>query len=295
MRFYYRDVRPPQATMLDTLAARSRHATEVQVGKHLARRASRLTESGLLGKGPVVTLTSYGDRVATVHNTIMSIASGQVKPRRIILWLDDEVIFRRLPSSLLRLQRYGLEVELALKFGPHTKYYPFVRSEVTTQAFVTADDDIIYPKWWFTTLVEAAAKSPDEIVCYRSHRVSISAGEFTPYNHWSSTRTQEGSLLNFATGVSGTYFPPVMHDSLREAGDSFVSVAPSADDVWLYSVAVKNGVRTRQVFTRPLHFCTSEDSQTQTLMAVNLTGRNDAALRSTFSALEFSRLRENST
>ena len=41
------------------------------------------------GPGVVVSMTTYGKRVRTVHLAIESIARGAVRPARLILWLDE--------------------------------------------------------------------------------------------------------------------------------------------------------------------------------------------------------------
>ena len=76
----------------------------------------------------VVSLTSYNERVDTVFYTIESIGRGSVKPIRIILWLDEHDILNCLPSSLERLKKRGLEVLISKNYGPHTKYYPYVKN-----------------------------------------------------------------------------------------------------------------------------------------------------------------------
>jgi hypothetical protein len=103
--------------------------------------------------GPVVSLTTHGGRILTVHLTIESIGRAKLRPSRMILWLDDVAKFRSLPATLGRLQKRGLEVKLSKNYGPHTKYYPYVESEETiTQPLVTADDDILYPSYWLKKL-----------------------------------------------------------------------------------------------------------------------------------------------
>ncbi|MDR3413234.1 MAG: hypothetical protein P4L87_20160, partial [Formivibrio sp.] len=48
-----------------------------------------VTEQG----GPVVSLTTYKKRSKKVYLAIESIADGDVRPSRLILWIDDEVLF----------------------------------------------------------------------------------------------------------------------------------------------------------------------------------------------------------
>src|SRR4051812_39338036 len=85
-----------------------------------------------LPEGPIVSLTTHGSRIDTVYLTIESIASGSMRPSRLILWLDNQSLYDHMPDTLRRLVTRGLEVRLCGNYGPHTKYYPFVESH---QAF----------------------------------------------------------------------------------------------------------------------------------------------------------------
>ena len=49
-----------------------------------------VTEPG----GPVVSLTTYGTRSRKAYLAIESIAQGRLRPSRLILWIDDENLFR---------------------------------------------------------------------------------------------------------------------------------------------------------------------------------------------------------
>lgn len=48
---------------------------------------------------PIVSLTSYGERVAISYLAIESILKGRLRPSRIILWVDDEETVEHLPAA----------------------------------------------------------------------------------------------------------------------------------------------------------------------------------------------------
>lgn len=99
--------------------------------------------------GPVVSLTTYGRRARTAYLAIESIARGDVRPSRLILWIDEESLLNSPPKTILRLQKRGLEVKGCKNYRPHKKYYPFVESQESFNLpLVTADDDILYPRYW---------------------------------------------------------------------------------------------------------------------------------------------------
>ncbi|HZU08858.1 MAG TPA: hypothetical protein VFA02_03075 [Pseudacidobacterium sp.] len=204
----------------------------------------------------VVSLTTHGVRLKTAHVALESIGRGTVKPSRLILWIDKEDAAHGLPSTIQRLQKRGLEVMVSDgKYGPHTKYYPYLKStQDFTAPLVTADDDIVYPKWWLRDLLEAYHKNPRVVNCHRAHVVVCRNGKIASYSEWQSCTTVEERFENFATGVSGVIYPPEFQRVLFQAGDGFQQCCPWADDVWLHVQALRAGYKVRQVREKPAHF-----------------------------------------
>jgi len=264
----------------------------------------RIVEPG----GPIVSLTTYGPRLNSVHLTIESIGCGRRKPSRLILWLDDERRFKDLPDGVRRLQTRGLEVCLAPNLGPHTKYYPYVASlSVHTVPLVTADDDIIYPRQWLDSLWRAYVTEPSKINCYRAHVVALGSippkvipqstetspleggGQdsgrlvILPYRVWPPCQSRESSWRHFATGVSGVIYPPRFLEFLRAQGLGFKNCCPKADDVWLHAMALRAGMRIRQIGRLPRHFPVVPDTQVQGLVHFNsFNGGNDHQISETY-------------
>jgi hypothetical protein len=248
-------------------------------------RSNRFSRREVVGPdGPVVSLTSHGRRVRTVYLTIESIARGRRLPSRLILWLDDEVIFRNLPESLLRLKRRGLEVRMAKNYGPHTKYYPYVASgDEFGPPLVTADDDILYPAYWLERLAQANAERPDLIHCYRARVIASQSDGLGPYNDWQMCSSTEANVLNFATGVSGVIYPPEFLSVLRKAGSEFERCCPRADDLWLNVQAVRSGYKVRQIVRqKDLHFLALRDTHQMALSNFNCQSGNDHQAKLTY-------------
>lgn len=236
----------------------------------------------------VVSMTSYAARLRTVDVALESIARGTVKPRRLLLWLDDPGLMAARPPAIRRLQQRGVEVLLSPNFGPHTKYYPYVATNgASSRPLVTADDDVIYPANWLRSLVEANREHPDTINAHWVSTISINAGSITQYEGWERRKDTDAGLHNFALGVSGVIYPPLMLRQLRSRGDLFMDVCPGADDIWLHWVALRAGIPTRQVDKVPRHFPLIPGSQAQALSDVNVgQNRNDHWIRALYSAAD---------
>lgn len=211
--------------------------------------------------GPVLSLTSHGKRLETVFYTIESIRRGDVKPSRVILWLDNEDK-NNLPDTLKRLQKAGLEIYYSKNIGPHKKYYHYLQeNEDFNKPLVTADDDVIYPPDWLKGLVDAYRSNPSVIHSYRTYRMRLFDGKFIPFKDWRKRGSQTPSHLNFISGVSGVIYPPEFLEYLKDVGDGFLSTCPTSDDIWLTVHALRSGFKIAQVDTHPKTFKTIPGSQ----------------------------------
>lgn len=244
---------------------------------------SRTPVSG--GSGPVVSLTTHGERTSICHITIESIARGSLRPTRLILWLDDASIFEALPAPLRRLKQRGLEIHLVENFGPHTKYFPYVEAEEEFSIpLVTADDDIIYSAKWLEQLTDEWNQTPQYVVAFRARRIALNETGIAPYSQWQFSSSTAPSLLNFATGVGGVIYPPTMLRSLKLRGREFMSTTRAADDVWLHNTALREGIAIRQVTERAQTFPVIERAQVSGLKHSNVAeGRNDEQIMRTYS------------
>lgn len=264
-----------------------RQARRIAGAAHEARIEwpNRLAARSVTGSADVVvSLTTHGPRVNRVHVTIESICAGKVRPARLILWLNPGSDTATLPAPLARLQRRGLEVKFVENFGPHTKYYPYVASqEKHVRPLVTADDDVIYPPDWLERLVDAHRAEPEYSHCYRARRVALEGASLAPYNTWQFDTSGVPSLLNFATGVAGVIYPPGILQRLKELGDQFRACCPKADDLWLHVVAVRHGVRIKQLAGHAVDFDVVRGTPASGLYHYNLVGTgNDEQIEKTY-------------
>jgi hypothetical protein len=234
----------------------------------------------------VVSLTSYGERLKTVHLALESIAAGWTLPSRLILWVDTPDALTGQYPELKRLAARGLEVRLTDNYGPHKKYFPYLLSmEQFDTPLVTADDDILYSRWWLEGLVHAHHAHPNVVNCYRAHSIEIANGAVASYLDWKPCLATRSSFCYFATGASGRICPPRLLATLKSAGNTFMALCPMADDVWLHLNALRSGIKTRQVKSRPLRFPHVPNTQAIGLYHDNVfQGRNDEQIKHTFTA-----------
>lgn len=262
----------------------------------------RLTTQNLLSRrscthasGPVVSLTTHGRRMKTAFLAIESIARGTVRPSRLVLALDAPEQGARLPATLRRLQRRGLEIMYAKPAGPHLKYLAYLESGAALdRPLVTADDDLMYPQWWLDRLYVAHKQAPDLIHCFRARRVQLTAlGEFAPHSQWLACTDTEASLDTCATGVSGVIYPAAFQRWLLANGRQFEACCPKADDIWLHVMALRGGFKARQIQAEPIHFVGILGTQRDALHRTNVRGfGNDRQIAATYTDEDMALLRQ---
>jgi DNA-binding beta-propeller fold protein YncE len=244
--------------------------------------------------GPVVSLTTHGQRLGLAYLAIESIAAGRRKPSRIILWLEEKPALENPPATLKRLQARGLEILLSDGYGPHTKYYPYLEATTTFERpLVTADDDILYPRDWLAVLIGAHEADPAVIHCHRVHRIGLNGRQLAPYNEWNPCNDDQPSHLNFITGAGGAIYPPGYLEFLKHQGSRFMQCCPHADDIWLTANAIRAGVKVAQARREYVSasFPGIPGSQAQALYKLNVeAGGNQRQLMQTLSDADIARL-----
>ena len=243
----------------------------------------KITDAG----GPVVSLTTYGARLDTVYLTIESIAAGYKKPGRMVLWIDDKSAYETLPDSILNLKKRGLEISLTNNYGPHTKYFPQVRSNKTENQLplVTADDDMLYPRYWLKKLFDAHVRLPNLVHAWRVRGIELNESGLSPYDYWRYCNDVSPSFLHFAEGVSGVIYPVELQKILAEEGEKFMDLCPIADDIWLHVQAIRNGFRISQLESTHKNFPCIPGTEKMGRMNFNVhEGGNDIQIKKTYTS-----------
>lgn len=240
------------------------------------------------GDGVVVSLTTHGVRLDRCHLSIESIARGKERPGRLILWVSAKDLNRPIPRKIRKQMSRGLEVRPAEDgMGPHTKYYHAVSLVAESPGpLVTADDDVLYPRYWLQKLLSCHGRNEHAIFCYRARVMRFeSQSRLAPYNSWpyaTAENLKEGPL--FITGVSGVLYPSLMVDALARRGKGFSAICPSADDIWLTHTAHEAKIPIKLVQPCSIDFPSLKSAQSTGLKHSNVTAHgNDQQLLHTFS------------
>jgi hypothetical protein len=242
----------------------------------------------------VVSLTSYQRRINDVYLTIESLFQQALKADKIILWLSRENFpdeYDGLPAVLLRQCGRGLDIQFVDGDIGCYKKIIYALERYTDSLIITTDDDIMYPQDTVDQLYRAHLKQPQVIHCQRGHRIIKGADEkLLPYRQWEhSVNSLEPAYDIFPTGNGGVMYFPGCFDEEVFNQKQFMALAPSADDIWLKAMTIKNGVKSQPVYDERYwksRFLTIENSQQGSLTSINKskTCGNDVKLKAVFDA-----------
>jgi hypothetical protein len=255
-------------------------------GRAMQGRAWAARPHGL-SRRLVVSLTSFPGRFDTLLPTLQSLLFQTMRPDAVQLWIAHEDV-ARLPDAVRQLEPLGLDVRACADMRSYKKIVPALAEEPES-LIVTADDDIWYWPGWLEELVEAHRATGNTVVAHRAHRIVLRPdGHPDSYARWERpVRQSLAGPLIFPTGVHGVlYAPGALHPDVTRR-DLFMSLAPSADDIWLYWMHRRCGSRPH-VLALGHRILEWPGSQAVKLQSGNLAGGgNDLAVAAMISAFGF--------
>lgn len=237
----------------------------------------------------IVSLTSYPERMYDLHFCLYSLLNQTLKPDMVILWLAREEFpngENDISKKVLNLKKNGLTIKWCKNIRSYKKLIPALE-EYPQDIIVTADDDIFYPQNWLEKLYTSYIKNPQNIHCHRAHKITFDKNSrIEPYQNWRKCIDDKTlSFNNFSTTGGGVLYPPkcLYKDVLNE--DYFTKLAPEADDIWFWAMAVMNNTKIRVienpfnqiVYTNPAREQRIYDETT--LYSKNCAGGNDEQLK----------------
>lgn len=195
------------------------------------------------GQKVIVSLTSFPKRIPTLHLVIECLLRQTVKPDKIILFLTQSQVLSidSLPSSLLELQKRGLEIQLCPdEIRSHTKYF-YAMQQFPEDIVITVDDDLFYR----TDLVESLLKNhkahPNAIVANWTKEILPGKKKYTEWPDNLMTHKPHENRSQLLLGVSGVLYPPHSLDEEAFDVEKIINLSLTADDVWLTAMARKKG------------------------------------------------------
>ena len=195
-----------------------------------------------------VSLTSFPERIPTLHYTIESLLTQSLKPDNLILWLANEQFPNKeedLPKSLLQLKNFGLSIKWCEDIKSYKKLIPTL-SEYPDDIIITFDDDIYYDEKTVENLYNAYLNTPNAITTIRAFRVGFNDKKQLSFLRskdviWDWKNYQQPSLYNTIIGCGGVLYPPhCLHSDILDK-NKFMNIVPTQDDIYFWAMAVLKG------------------------------------------------------
>ena len=226
-----------------------------------------------LGVPIIASLTSYPPRIRYAWIAIETLLRQSVRPLKIILVLNVvDFPNGKIPRKLLSQGRRGLSIVWVKENGrSYDKILPVITA-YPEETIVTFDDDKFFPPNLLQALFSASLNFPDTIIGSRGWEIKKSPGRDELHYGQGWKRAQPGShgKMLFTPGGNGCLYPAgSLHESVRDLGAA-LSYCPTADDIWLWGAAVKNGTKFH-CLGLPAHRPVARQKPTPALSDINST------------------------
>lgn len=226
----------------------------------------------------VASLTTFPDRINIVHKTIRTLLNQTVKPDTLVLWLAESQFPKgeeELPKELLELKEFGLTIKWCEDVRSYKKIIPALK-EFPEDVIITFDDDIYYDDNVIENLYNSYLRYPECISANRSVRLYTDKNTIKvlplAYSYW--IKFQEPSFLNSIIGCGGVLYPPHSLSDEVLNQERFMKIIPTQDDMWLWGMAVLNGIKIRVVSGYDMNIQTVGNSQHCGLCKINKDKKN---------------------
>jgi len=188
----------------------------------------------------IISLTSHGRRLAeSAPHAIYSLLNQTHKADKVILYLDTN------DAATAELKNIaGLEIREG--YEPIKSYSKLVWAlqEFPDDTIITADDDCFYALDSVEHLVKHSAENPACIVGTCMRQIEFEADtQFKLYREWQSILGKGIYPAAFPLGVGMILYPPNSFYADVANSQLFKEIAPTADDMWFWAMAVLKGTK----------------------------------------------------
>lgn len=197
-------------------------------------KSYKMTRGG--GIKPIVSMTSFPARINSVWQVVECMLRQTIKPAKILLWLSKEQFPTResIPQTLWNRESDMFEIRMVDgDIRSHKKYY-YVSKEYPDSLIFLIDDDIYYPSDILERSLFLRYKNTGAVIAnYGRHIRYNEDGSLKTYNSWpTESRYSEADDLFFGSGGGTLFCPSELFSDLTNLKMA-MSLAPTADDIWL--------------------------------------------------------------
>lgn len=199
----------------------------------------------------VVSLTSIPSRFKTLHLVIRSLFTQTHHPKKIVLWLNEE-IRSEIPERILKLQGDLFEICYSPLNCSHRKLIHSLE-KYPDDVIITCDDDMMYRKNWLSLLYKAHQLNPAHVIGnYTLYINHDDQGKPLPYGEWKyPTHGKINTKAIIPIGAWGVLYPPrALANAVLDIA-LFLKIAPKNDDLWFKTMALLNNTLSTEAEEKP--------------------------------------------
>jgi hypothetical protein len=138
----------------------------------------------------------------------------------------------------------NVHVNFVKNFGPYRKLIPIIDQIDEEALIVTADDDVLYSENWLKEIVETSSLYPSAIVCGMARHIKKNMlGRWQNYANWPLVMGQSLSMELIPIGCAGVAYKKELLDLEFLTDESFLNLAPSADDIWFRQASMRKNAK----------------------------------------------------
>lgn len=224
---------------------------EIPISLFQSLRLRILSKKRLIKNEPkvpvIVSLATIPSRLHIVHITVRSILNQSVVPKKIILWLHED-LKTKVPKKLAKLQGEFFEIRFSKLTSSHRKLVNTLKI-YPELAILTCDDDMIYRKNWLNNTYNSHLENSTAIIANQVRCISYDNDEVLPYTKWNTMGDAcKNHLALLPIGAGGTLYPPnSLHEDVLDS-ELFLKLTPTTDDLWFKAMSLKK--ETISIFSK---------------------------------------------
>lgn len=205
----------------------------------------------------IISLTSYSRRFKSLHLTIESLLQQSLPPRKIFLWLSmDDINNSGIPKKVSKLEKRGLIIKIKNENIRSYKKLSYIKEILSPDIchVITADDDILYPRYWAESLINKSIEN-NCVSCFRGHNFIVKDDIYNyKYAMKNNTSYDSPSFNLIPTGCSGIAYPKEAISDLVSDASLFNILAPDTDDIWYKMMTLDRNFKCCRVNKHNIHF-----------------------------------------
>lgn len=192
----------------------------------------------------IVTLTTIPYRLKKVHITIRSVLAQSTPPKKLILWLHED-LKNQVPNSLKKLEGEIFSIAFSKISCPHLKLVESLK-KYPKDMLVVCDDDMIYPENWLKSIYQTHINHPGAIIANYVRQIRYDENHhLMPYKNWYYNTGEPDKMVPL--GVGGVLYPPGSLNPMATNEKVFLELCPKADDLWFKAMAILNNTPVKKL------------------------------------------------